>query len=462
MRILFFIIVYFACITVYSQKTSSLIYRADSALDKGNVSLSLQLYSKAIKQDTNNAYLYIRRGICFKYLNDNKSAITDLTKGILKSNLQENKLVAYKERGRAYRNSGQYSKALIDFTLGGMLNSRNMIETELINECFAKIENQDSCYKTFSSLILANDSLQNKANLYLCRSILRENNFSLNEKNSDLNKMKIEFKKTGGSDSLLEYHYLYNYRIAYNYYELDSFETALKHVNQCLRFFPKYHTALTLKANIYIYKMDFSNAEKHLKSISKLDPEIVYLDFNWGLFYLKQKKYKEAIDSYEKYLLKAKKDAQAYRNIGYCYNKLVQYEKAIKYYKLALQNDSLNAANYNSIAWNLFLLNKHEEGLPFSTKSLALDSSTAIYFDTKACLLFGLNQFEESIKLFSKAINLDPGLVNSFRYRARSYIKMKDNVSACNDIYSVKILTLNPILKQEDSDLKQFHEKNCK
>ncbi|MCD6065239.1 MAG: hypothetical protein K0S33_65 [Bacteroidetes bacterium] len=82
----------FISFQVYCQKSEVFRNRADSAWEKGNVSLSLQLYSKAIKSDTTNAYLYIRRGICFKYLDNNKSAISDLTKGLQKSTLLENKL----------------------------------------------------------------------------------------------------------------------------------------------------------------------------------------------------------------------------------------------------------------------------------------------------------------------------------------------------------------------------------
>lgn len=93
----------FISIQGYSQKLDILIHKADSALDKGNLTIALQLYSKAIKIDTNNAYLYIRRGMCFNYLNQSNSAITDLTKGFNKSSILANKLHAIDERSKAYR-----------------------------------------------------------------------------------------------------------------------------------------------------------------------------------------------------------------------------------------------------------------------------------------------------------------------------------------------------------------------
>ncbi|MBK6835184.1 MAG: tetratricopeptide repeat protein [Bacteroidetes bacterium] len=455
-----FLFLIFISFQVYSQKLDILIHKADSALNKGNVTIALQLYSKAIKIDTNNAYLYIRKGMYFKFLNENKSALTDLTKGLNKCELQENRIIALRERGKVYRNSDLFYNAFEDYMQLALLSPNDKLNYELMDEIIDKSINYDSCRLYITNILNKNDDLKNKSFFYFYRSIFNARLEYSSAVISDLQNLKLEYNKFSKNDTTLEYSYGYNYRLAYRYYIIDSLELAYKYVNNSLKLIPTNQDIIILKLDVLVAKKDFLQLEEYLNYI-KSTFDVSDIDYYWGQLYIHKKKYKEAVKAFKTNVSKVGEYAYIYNRIGYCYSQLKQFPEALKYYTTSLKLDSLNPT-YNSIAWNYFLQKKYKEGIPYTNKCLRIDSTNANYFDTKACLLFGLDNFKESIIYFNKAILLKPSLTNSYVYRARANIRLNNKGDACSDIEMIKIITLNINFDTKDEDLKLFSEKHCK
>ncbi|MCD6065237.1 MAG: hypothetical protein K0S33_63 [Bacteroidetes bacterium] len=99
--------------------------------------------------------------------------------------------------------------------------------------------------------------------------------------------------------------------------------------------------------------------------------------------------------------------------------------------------------------------------MPYIEKCLKIDSSEANFFDTKACLLYGLNQLNESMDCYNKAINIEPDLINSYIYRARIFIKLRNNEKACTDIKIIMQLKDKDIYLHEYNDLKNYYSSHC-
>jgi hypothetical protein len=101
--------------------------------------------------------------------------------------------------------------------------------------------------------------------------------------------MKIEFKKRSNNDTLLEFKYLYNYRKSWNYFELDSFKRAFKHIDMCIGLLPEYTGALIKKMDMHLEMKDFRSAEADMKNLEKLRPGENYINYYWGIFFQEQK-----------------------------------------------------------------------------------------------------------------------------------------------------------------------------
>lgn len=458
-QFLFFIFISFQ---VYSQKLEVLIHKADSLYKLRDFSLALQYYSKAIKKDTTNGKLNLQRGLCFKYLDDNNTAIKDFSTALTKKCNEQDRLKAIYERGLAYQNLLDYKSALKDLSIYGCYNPYLNSVKDIIINYEIEISKIDTIIKIFEDVIYKNDTIRNLSFVYSNLADLNYQKGNYNESNLYLDKIKVEYLRASDNQEILESIQKYSYRKSLNYFCMDSFEKALEYTRSFTKLFPSSTYYKLNEVKILIYKKDFKSANIKLKAIEKEDSTIIDLQLHWGLYYQFQSKYKLAINSYSKEIEKHGDDIHTLRKIGLCYSKLNQFDKANNYYFKCLKIDSLNGSTLNSIAWNCFLQKKHQEGLPFAEKAIKMDSTDANYIDTKGCILYGMNKINESIECFNKAIDLESSLTNSYIYRARAYIKLNNKVKVCSDFNIASKLIQKNKYDYDYSDLKNYHVKYCK
>jgi len=451
----------FISFQVYSQKLDILIHKADSALNKGNVTIALQLYSKAIKIDTNNAYLYIRRGMCFNYLDQAPSAIKDLNRGLNRSDLLENRLLAIKERGTANGKLKNYTSQLQDLILWGCYNQHNYENRNLIDNCLDHISNHDSSLLAINTIISSNDSVKDKSLMYYMRSFIENENEMYNEQIDDLIKVKNEFIPSEKRDSLLEAYYILNYNFADAYLNLDSLNRALKHINKTISIFPKYQYAYLLRSKIYTEMEEYEKAKEDLRTLEYDLPLIFDLNYHWGIWNLKQDKFNEAIKSFKNAPNLSKSTYTNYL-IGFCYSQLKDYKQSRKYFDKSLELDGSQFYIYEKMAWDFIDQKNYEEAKRYSAIAKSYGSNEIHMLYQDACILFETGKYQECIPLFSEVIESMPLNLIALKYKARANIKLNNNKDACSDIEMIKIVTLNANFSNEDEDIKQFSEKYCK
>ena len=138
---------------------------------------------------------------------------------------------------------------------------------------------------------------------------------------------------------------------------------------------------------------------KVLQQILEKDPNWYVAHTNLGTIYCNQKKWSEAIKSYETaisagYVWRA---AWVYFNIAWCYNKIKQNKKAIENYKKCLKiTPDFLYANSN-IAYVYKKMKKYDDALQYINKNIDLSGINSGDFHVKIEALIGTGKHDEAI-----------------------------------------------------------------
>ena len=272
------------------------------------------------------AWIYNNRGAAYYNLGQPTKAISDLTKAIeLNPKLAE----AYSNRGLVYDNLGQYTQAISDYTKAIELNPKY-------------------------------------AEAYSSRGL--------------------------------------------TYYNLGKHTQAISDCTKAIELNPKYAEAYYSRGTIYV------NLGKHTQAISdctkaiELNPKYAEAYGNRGLTYYKLGQYTQAISDYTKTIELNPKDAQAYYNRGLAYRKLGQYTQAISDFTKAIELNPKFADAYYNRGVVYANLGQYTQAISDFTKAIKLNPKFAeAYYGRGAAYAF-LGKFEEAKKDLLKALELDPSL----------------------------------------------------
>lgn len=108
---------------------------------------------------------------------------------------------------------------------------------------------------------------------------------------AELANFKPELKKVSSSDSILEVRYLYNYRLATAYLDMDSFNLALNYINRSIKLLPKYQWSYIIRINILKKLKRFDLAKNDLIFLENDLPIIFDINYYWGIYYIDQQNY---------------------------------------------------------------------------------------------------------------------------------------------------------------------------
>ena len=94
--------------------------------------------------------------------------------------------------------------------------------------------------------------------------------------------------------------------------------------------------------------MDKSSEESLIKEI-KTNPRDIMAHGNLGNVYVKQERYNEAIEAYQKVIEIDPKQVAAYNNLGNVYAKQERHDEAIEAYQKVIEIDPEQIAEYNNL-----------------------------------------------------------------------------------------------------------------
>ncbi|MCX5703171.1 MAG: tetratricopeptide repeat protein, partial [Candidatus Omnitrophica bacterium] len=247
----------------------------------------------------------------------------------------------------------------------------------------------------------------------------------------DIDKAIQEYKKALKVDSNSAVIHL---NLAESLIKKNDIPGAIQELNLVARINPEAIEPHAILAILYSSqnKPDLATGEYEtaLKGASKLNPKNIDIYKSLGLIYLQQKRFKEAIETYQLISNLSPLDAQAYFYLGSIHNELKNNDLAEKELQRALE---LKSDYHEALNFLGYLYVEENKNLPQAElmikKALELEPDNGAYTDSLGWLYFKQGKFQEAIKELEKACSLlqDPVV---YEHLGEVYLKINDIAKA--------------------------------
>lgn len=152
---------------------------------------------------------------------------------------------------------------------------------------------------------------------------------------------------------------------------------------------------------------------KWLKTVlSKIEDENAL--FNIGNSFNDNRKYKEAINCYDKALEINSKNDKSWNNKGIALAMLNKYTEAITCYDKSLKLNSKNDNAWTNKGISLNELDKTEEAIECHNKALEINPNNEKIWNNKGNALCNMERYENGIECYNKALKINPRYGNAW------------------------------------------------
>jgi len=162
-------------------------------------------------------------------------------------------------------------------------------------------------------------------------------------------------------------------------------------------------------------------AERSLQRAIKLQPRSAQALNNLGIVYFDQRKYQDAIDTYNRAIdLTAGAYAEAHNNVGNAYRALGRSAEAIEAYERAIERRANYPEAYNNLGSALRDLRKFEQAEMSYQRAIALRPDYYEAVDNMASLLIMQERYEDTLRPLSEILKAQPNRASSLLLVARA------------------------------------------
>ena len=156
----------------------------------------------------------------------------------------------------------------------------------------------------------------------------------------------------------------------------------------------------------------FTKAKQFIENLLKSEKENITYIFYYGLILANERKYRDAINFFEKALAADKSHYDSNFNIAGCYQGLLIFDKAIEYYENCSKINTNKFEPYHQIGICYKQLRKYEDSISNLKKALKI-SVNAKSFYMLGNVYRENGQFEEAKRSFEKSIDINKEFTQS-------------------------------------------------
>ena len=214
-----------------------------------------------------------------------------------------------------------------------------------------------------------------------------------------------------------------HYRTGYELLKNRNYRNAAIELEQAVAIDSTYGAAHYALAQAYKILNEYSNAIEAFEtarslgmSPDRIAKELSQLYHKSAVSLYQQRKYQDAISSFEKSLSFGPDNAKAYYAMGLCYNGLRQSKKARATFAKAIKADPQYAKPYKALG-DIQLRNR-DYGPATETyqQAIAIDSTYMDAYGGLAMVMIESGDLERTVELMQKAIKIDPKYANGYLF----------------------------------------------
>ena len=232
---------------------------------------------------------------------------------------------------------------------------------------------------------------------------------------------------------------VYNY-IGLCYFELTDYEKAKKYFHDAIE---KFTEDFKSQYEVY-YNLAFSyhsldeaeQAEKYYKMSMNLNKDYKFVYKNYGYLLFNLKRYKEALDMFEKYNSFGE-EAEVFNNIGIIYEELNDNDKAIEYYEKAIKIDDKYALAYNNLGALYMSLKNYKKAAELFDSAIKHDVSLTDAYNNLATVFTIDEKYNAALALYEKALKINPRNIIILINKAKLHMKLNDLTNVVNTLKNV-------------------------
>ncbi len=253
----------------------------------------------------------------------------------------------------------------------------------------------------------------------------------LNEWNETEDQGLEEYQKAATLDPD---NYTIRLRLGIGYGKSGQLDKAVNELKKAVELNPQDFEAHYLLAIIYSSQSDDDKAEREyefvLRRIAEQNPDSGDIPAFLGQLYFSQGKISQAIEEFEKALLKNGPSAELYSILGSLYIELPDRDKAVSYFKRSIEMDPGNDGSLNSLGYmyaedgvNL------DEAVALVQRALDIDPENGAYLDSLGWAYYKKGDYEKARLFLERALSFmqDPII---YDHLGDAYLRMNDTATA--------------------------------
>ena len=191
------------------------------------------------------------------------------------------------------------------------------------------------------------------------------------------------------------------------------------------------------RALVFMNENEFSSAISILAPVSDIFTKKFSIQYMLGLNYSRIKKFKEALEYYNRALSLQPESAGVLHSMAIAYDEIGEWNKSDKIYLQLIEKNNLDAQALNNFAYSLVEREKDlDKALQYAKKAIELEPDNPSYLDTIGWVYFKLNDLRKAKKFIEKSIMIQGD--NSVVLEHLGDILMKSNDRANASVYYKK------------------------
>jgi tetratricopeptide (TPR) repeat protein len=167
------------------------------------------------------------------------------------------------------------------------------------------------------------------------------------------------------------------------------------------------------KATAYYYAKNYNEAEKELRAVLQINPDLAEAHNNFGSLLKELERYDEAEKEYREAIRIDPNDAAVHNNFGNMLKDLERHEEAEKEYTEAIRIYPDLAASHYNLGILLKELERYDEAEKEYREAIRIDPDDVATHYNFGGLLKELERYDEAEKEYREAIRIDPDLAEA-------------------------------------------------